>query len=253
MMALSLISLINKSKTLDVMAVAAHPDDAEIGCGGILAKLAKEGKTVGIIDLTDGEPTPYTTSREERLEEAKKSGIKLGLQVREILELPNRKLFDNFESRIALADRIRTYKPKVLLSQYGLTPHDSPDHYQAQLITEGAVFYARLSKWEEYFSFPVHRVWNLFYYVTLRENPSLDITSMSKMLIDVSNTFDEKKESLLSYKSQFRAEITNSGIIPWIQTMASYYGKQIDKKYAEVLFSPKGIEVKNLDFWLNTQ
>ncbi|MFV2016475.1 MAG: PIG-L family deacetylase, partial [Candidatus Heimdallarchaeota archaeon] len=163
-----MIPLIQKSDKLDVMVVAAHPDDAEIGCGAILAKLSKEEKSVGIIDLTDGEPTPHTSSRDERLEEAKNSGLKLGLVIREILELPNRKLFDNFESRIALADRIRKYRPKILISQYGKTPHDSPDHYQAQLITEGALFYARLSKWEEFFSLPVHRVWNLFYYITLR-------------------------------------------------------------------------------------
>ena len=77
--------LINKSEELDVLVVAAHPDDAEIGCGGIIAKLSNEGKKVGVIDLTDGEPTPHTTNRKERLDEAKLCGEKLGLHVREIL------------------------------------------------------------------------------------------------------------------------------------------------------------------------
>ena len=246
-----MISLVNKSTQLDVVAVSPHPDDAEIGCGGILAKLSEQGLKVGLIDLTDGEPTPFTTSVQERLDEATESAKKLGLVIREILELPNRKLFDSFEARIELAERFRYYKPKILLSNYGMTPHDSPDHYQAQLITEGALFYARLSKWEEFFhNLPVHRIYNLFYYVTLRENPNPEISGMSKIVIDVSKTFNIKKEALLSYKSQFRANPNNPGIIPWIETMAHYYGKSIDKEYGEPLFSPKAIEVPNLDFWL---
>ena len=250
-----MISLLpHNNKPLDVIAIAAHPDDAEIGCGGILAKLADEGKRVGIIDLTDGEPTPFTINPEERIEEAKQSALRLGIHVRDILELPNRKLFDSFEARIALAERFRTYKPKIILSQYGLTPHDSPDHYQAQLITEGALFYSRLSKWDDYFNnLPVHRIWTLFYYATLRENPNPELSGMSKVLLDITNHFIVKKESLMCYKSQFRADPTNQGVIPWIEIMGKYYGKEINKEFAEVLFSPKGIELSNLDFWLGTQ
>lgn len=247
-----MISLLSNSEQLDILAVSPHPDDAEIGCGGILSKLAKQGLRVGLIDLTDGEPTPFTINREERLEEATESAKKLGLAVREVLDLPNRKLFDTFEARIQLAERLRTYKPKILLSNYGMTPHDSPDHYQAQLITDGALFYSRLSKWDDLFhSLPVHRIYTLFYYITLRENPNPDVNGMAKIIMDITSTFDIKKEALLSYKSQFRANPKTPGVIPWVETMARYYGKAIDKEYAEPLFSPKGIEVPNLDFWLN--
>jgi LmbE family N-acetylglucosaminyl deacetylase len=249
-----MISLISNSSELDIVAISAHPDDAEIGCGGILAKLAKQGYNVGIIDLTDGEPTPFTVNKEERFEEATKSGVKLGLRVREIVDLPNRKLFDSFEARLLLAQRLRMYKPKILLSQYGMTPHDSPDHYQAQLITEGAIFYTRLSKWDEYFSgLPVHRIKSLFYFVTLRENPNPDISGMSKIVLDITNHFETKKQALLSYQSQFRADPNNPGVIPWIETMARYFGRSIDKEFGEPLFSPKSIEVPNLDFWLGIQ
>lgn len=248
-----MISLISQTKQLDVVVVSPHPDDAEIGCGGIIAKLAQQGLKIGLIDLTDGEPTPFTISREERLDEAKASAKKLGLQVREVLELPNRKLFDNFDARIQLAERLRFYKPKILLSNYGMTPHDSPDHYQGQLITEGALFYARLSKWENLFhNLPVHRIYTLFYYITLRENPNPDIGGMSKIILDISKTFTLKKEALLSYQSQFRANPKAPGVIPWVETMARYYGRAIDKEFGEPLFSPKGIEVPNLDFWLQS-
>lgn len=246
-----MISLLSSTNQLDVIAVSPHPDDAEIGCGGILAKLAKQGLKVGLIDLTDGEPTPYTHDIQERLDEATASAKKLGLQVREILELPNRKLFDSFDARIKLAQRLRFFKPKILLANYGMTPHDSPDHYQGQLITDGALFYARLSKWDDLFNdLPVHRIYNLFYYVTLRENPNPEVSGMSKIVIDISNEFQAKKDSLLSYQSQFRANPKSPGVLPWIETMAHFYGKQINKEYGEPLFSPKAIEVPNLDFWL---
>lgn len=246
-----MISLLSSTNQLDVIAISSHPDDAEIGCGGILAKLVKQGLKVGLIDLTDGEPTPYTKNTQERLDEATTSANKLGLAVREVLELPNRKLFDSYEARIALAQRLRYYKPKILLTNYGMTPHDSPDHYQSQLITEGAIFYTRLSKWDDLFDgLPVHRIYNLFYYITLRENPNPEISGMSKIVLDISSTFSSKKEALLSYQSQFRANPKNPGVVSWIETMARYYGKQIDKEFGEPLYSPKAIEVPNLDFWL---
>src|SRR5882762_5529272 len=96
---------------LDVIAVGAHPDDVEIACGGTLAKLAKLGYQVGIIDLTDGEPTPGSPSPEVRRAEAQKAAETLGVAVRVILDLPNRRLFDTFEARVALATEFRKYRP----------------------------------------------------------------------------------------------------------------------------------------------
>ncbi|MFM9116979.1 MAG: PIG-L family deacetylase, partial [Planctomycetota bacterium] len=88
---------------LDVIAVGAHPDDVEIACGGTLAQLVRQGYRVGIIDLTDGEPTPRCPSPAVRLAEAQAAAQALGVQRRVTLELPNRRLFDCFEARIALA------------------------------------------------------------------------------------------------------------------------------------------------------
>jgi LmbE family N-acetylglucosaminyl deacetylase len=85
---------------LDVIAVGAHPDDVEIGCGGTLARLVEQGYRVGVIDLTDGEPTPGSPGPEVRLAEARSAAEKLGIPVRVTLDLPNRKLFDSYEARI---------------------------------------------------------------------------------------------------------------------------------------------------------
>ncbi|MCA9227867.1 MAG: PIG-L family deacetylase, partial [Planctomycetales bacterium] len=87
---------------LDVIAVGAHPDDVEIACGGTLAKLVQQGYKVGIVDLTDGEPTPGSPGPEVRLQEAADAARILGIHKRVTLDLPNRRLFDSFETRIAL-------------------------------------------------------------------------------------------------------------------------------------------------------
>ena len=88
---------------LDVIAVGAHPDDVEIACGGTLASLVDAGYRVGIIDLTDGEPTPRSPGPEVRLAEAQAAAVALGVQHRITLDLPNRRLFDSFEARVKLA------------------------------------------------------------------------------------------------------------------------------------------------------
>ncbi len=136
---------------LDIVFVGAHPDDVEIACGGTIHRLGQQGYRVGIIDLTDGEPTPGCDSPSIRWSEAEAAARVLGVAYRRLLSLPNRRLFDNFESRVELAKEFRMWRPKVVVGLGSKTPMASPDHYQAVQITDAAVFYSRLSKWEEYF------------------------------------------------------------------------------------------------------
>ncbi|MCR9119104.1 MAG: PIG-L family deacetylase, partial [bacterium] len=136
---------------LDVIAVGAHPDDVEIACGGTLADLSEKGYRVGIIDLTDGEPTPLSPGPEARLEEARCAAEVLGVHKRITLDLPNRRLFDSFEARVMLAKEFRKYRPKMVIGFGAKTPMASPDHWQAMQITDAAIFYSRLTKWEETF------------------------------------------------------------------------------------------------------
>ena len=144
---------------LDVLAVGAHPDDCEIGCGGTLATLARQGLRVGIVDLTDGEPTPRCPDPTIRLREARNAAEVMGLSYRKILSLPNRILFDNFDARLELAKQLRLTRPKVVIGIGSKTPMASPDHWQAMQITDAAIFYSRLSKWDQYFGdLPVHDV-----------------------------------------------------------------------------------------------
>src|SRR5215471_17571552 len=111
---------------LDVIAVGAHPDDVEIACGGTLARLVRQGYRVGIVDLTDGEPTPGSPGPEVRLAEADKAAKTLGVHLRVLLDLPNRRLFDSFEARVALAKVFRRYRPKLVFGFGEKTPLASP-------------------------------------------------------------------------------------------------------------------------------
>ena len=107
----SLVSESDLPEPLDVIAVAAHPDDVEVACGGTLARMVQQGRRVGIVDLTDGEPTPGSPSPEVRIAEAHAAAKILGVHQRIILDLPNRRLFDNFEARVELAKVFRRYRP----------------------------------------------------------------------------------------------------------------------------------------------
>lgn len=222
----------------DIVAVSPHPDDAEIGCGGTLALLANMGYKIVIVDLTDGEPTPFNDDPQIRLEEAARAAETLGVK-RVTLDLPNRKLFDNMESRMALAKEFRKFRPKIVIGVQGITPRASPDHYQSQLIFDAAVFYARLSKWEDYFNgLAPWRISQVFYYYTAREilnqHPALQFT------VDITEVFETKKMALLKYKSQFRAhESYNPPIIDWIDGMGRYFGSLVGCKYAEIFYGTR--------------
>ncbi|MEM9701261.1 MAG: PIG-L family deacetylase [Planctomycetota bacterium] len=191
---------------LDVIAVGAHPDDAEIGCGGTLARLVEQGYRVGLVDLTDGEPTPGSSGPAERLAEANAAAKVLGLHLRKTLTLPNRRLFDSHEARCALANVFRRYRPKVVLGIADKTPMASPDHWQATQITDAAVFYSRLCKWDDQFDgLPVHRIEKQVWY-PLGFSTSAMPPNGGTFVVDISAAYEKKLAAVRCYKSQFPPE-----------------------------------------------
>ncbi|MCA9056183.1 MAG: PIG-L family deacetylase [Planctomycetaceae bacterium] len=187
----------------DVIAVGAHPDDVEIAVGGTLAAMARRGYRVGIVDLTDGEPTPASPGPEVRLAEATRAAEILGVAWRITLDLPNRRLFDSFESRVALAKVFRRHRPAIVMGIAAKTPTASPDHWQAVQITDAAVFYSRLTKWDEHFDgLPVHSVRKQLWYPLgfgMLEPPP----SGGSFVSDISDTLQAKLESIRAYATQF--------------------------------------------------
>ncbi|MBL8849904.1 MAG: PIG-L family deacetylase [Planctomycetaceae bacterium] len=228
---------------LDVMAVGAHPDDVEIAVGGILASLVQQGYRVGICDLTDGEPTPGSAGPEVRLAEAAEAARILGVQVRITLDLPNRRLFDTYESRVALAKVFRRHRPRLVLGIHGKTPGASPDHWQAMQITDAAVFYARLTKWDSEFDnlvvHPVHR--QLYYPLGLG---ALDTPLERGIVVDISNSLDRKLEAIRAYRSQFPP--AKDRVFRLVEGQAKLYGAAAGYMAGEVLIPAAAVGVRDL-------
>lgn len=229
---------------LDVIAVGAHPDDVEIACGGTLAKLAKQGHRVGIIDLTDGEPTPKSLGPEVRLAEARRAAETLGCHHRVTLELPNRRLFDTFEARVTLAKEFRKFRPRVVIGFGDKTPMASPDHWQAMQITDAAVFYSRLSKWDDYFDgLPTHCITAQLYFRLAFEPQALAGYS-SQFTVDVSDTMDAKMASIRCYETQFPPE--KEHVFERVRGFALLAGAAAGVGYGEVFVHTRSIVTTDL-------
>ncbi len=128
---------------LDILVVAAHPDDAEISVGGTIIRSVREGLHVGVLDLTTGEPTPYGTP-ERRAAETQAANEILGIAWRHNLGLPNRSLEANLDARRRLAEAFRITRPRLILTHYWDDLH--PDHVAASHLTDAARFWAKLSR-----------------------------------------------------------------------------------------------------------
>src|SRR5581483_1056340 len=128
---------------LDYLIIAPHPDDAELGVGGTLLLLKAQGARVGILDLTNGEPTPYG-SPEIRQRETDAATAILGVDWRGNLGLPNRSVVSDLPSRHQLAAALRRLRPRYLFAPYWEDAH--PDHVAASTLVDAARFWAKLTK-----------------------------------------------------------------------------------------------------------
>ena len=230
--------------TLDVIAVGAHPDDVEIACGGTLAKLARQGYRVGIIDLTDGEPTPGSPGPEVRLAEAQAAAEVLGVTKRVTLELPNRRLFESFEARVMLGKEFRKYRPRLVLGFGEKTPLASPDHWQAMQITDAGIFYSRLSKWDEHFDgLPVHTVPAHLYYRLLFRTLEMPLGG-PHFVVDITDTMDQKMASIECYKTQFPP--TKRSAVARVRAFCEQQGSTCGFGAGELFISPVALGTGDL-------
>ena len=223
----------------DVVAVGAHPDDVEIGCGGTIAKMVRDGYRVAIIDITDGEPTPNSPSPDVRLDEAQQAARILGVQVRETLDLPNRLLFDSIEARIKLATCFRRLRPQLVISLEHRTPLASPDHIQAMQLTEAAVFYSRLTKWDDRFEgTSPHTIPSIASYC-------LDMGNLTRpaepgiFISDISETYDKKVEAVRAYQTQFPP--AKESFFTRLRSANSFWGEISGFRFGELIRSYRPI------------
>ncbi len=232
------------NEQLDVIAVGAHPDDVEIACGGTLAKLVKQGYKVGIVDLTDGEPTPLSPGPEVRLKEAAAAAQALGIHKRISLDLPNRRLFDSFEARVALACEFRRFRPKLVIGFGAKTPMASPDHWQAMQITDAAVYYSRQTKWDELFeNLPVHRIDKQIWYPLGLQTLSLP-EGGGRFVSDISETLDAKLESIRAYATQFPPG--KQRVFQWVESQNRLLGTSAGFDAGEMLIAATTLGIRNV-------
>ena len=211
---------------LDILVIAPHPDDAELGMGGAILKLKAEGLRVGVLDLTSGEPTPHGSAEIRQRETAAATEI-LDLDWRENLGLPNRSLEPTLEARAQLAGVIRQQRPRWLFAPYWQDAH--PDHVAATQLIEAARFWSKLTK-SDLPGKPHHpeRIYNYFcVHLKLAPQPAF--------VLDISEQWEQKLATIRCYESQF---ITGRPTQPptFLESLrdeAAYWGKTIGVKYGE--------------------
>jgi len=224
---------------LDLLVVATHPDDAELSVGGILAKAVEEGLQVGILDLTSGEPTPRG-SDETRIKETAAATAALGVQYRENLGLPNRKLLADLDARRELTNAFRRLRPRLILAPWEEDVH--PDHVQASQLCDDARFWAKLSRSDldgEPFWPP-----GMFYYLSVH----LRIHPQASVVVDISGQIEKKLAAVACYESQGLAKEAGTFPNPYddIRDRARYWGWSIRTAYAEPLLAREEVRVDTM-------
>jgi bacillithiol biosynthesis deacetylase BshB1 len=211
---------------LDILVIAPHPDDAELGMAGAIMKFIAEGRRVGVLDLTSGEPTPHG-SLEIRARETAAATKILGLEWRENLGLPNRSLEPTLEARAKLAGVIRREKPRWLFAPHWVDAH--PDHVAATELVEAARFWAKLTK-TDLPGEPHHpeRIFN-YYCIHLKQ------AIQPAFVLDISEYWERKLASIRAYESQFVTgrPTASPTFLEGLEIEAAYWGKAIGVRYGE--------------------
>lgn len=214
---------------LHILAFGAHADDVEIGMAGTIAKLASDGKKIGICDLTDA-GLSSNGNVQLRKEEAAKAADILGVHVRTSLALPDRGLFLKEEYIRKIAGIIRTYKPRVIFAPYFEDRH--PDHGNCARLVEEAAFSAGIKKFQTEESYEPHKVERLYFYM-------INGFQMPDFTIDISGFLDHKLAALRAYKSQFVktdesfATPLVNGYIETVEARERMFGKLVGVRFAE--------------------
>ncbi len=218
------------------LVIAPHPDDAELGMGGTIIKLARQGHDVHILDMTNGEPTPHGTV-ETRARESACAAEKMGVG-RSNLGLTNREVVHDLASRHKLAAALRRHRPDVMFVPF--FPDAHPDHIAVHQIAVDARFDAKLSK----SSIPGDPWWprRLIYYYCTHLRAAFDPT----FCIDVSDTFEQKIAACQCYVSQGMGP-DSSGLDKHVRAMHGYFGGRIGTQYAEPFYSSEVVGLTGFD------
>ena len=232
---------------LDILAFGAHPDDVEISSGGTLLKYAKQGKSIGIIDLTEGELGTRGTAQ-KRYEEAKKAAAFLGLKIRENLNMGDGVIAHSEKNKLKIIECIRKYRPELILANSVRDRH--PDHAKGAKLVAEASFLSGLRKIEtksDGFPQEAYRPKMLLHYVQ-------DYYITPDVILDVSETGREKIELIKCYDSQFfnpkakepKTPISGEEFFDYLEGRMLSLGRELGVKYGEAYTIDRTLGVKDL-------
>ena len=212
-----------------ILAIAAHRDDIEQTCGGTLLKMAERGHATGILDLTQGEMGTRGTA-EDRAHEAEEAARILRVGWRRALDIPDGRVENTWENRLKIAHVIRETRPLVVILPYWQGRH--PDHYTTSVLGYEACFLAGLAKLEVDGLAP-YRPFKIVY-------ATLYYDIRPTFVVDITEQFEARLQSILAYKSQFTDQEAGRGLFPAqaeirerVEAMARFYGLLAGVKYAE--------------------
>ena len=227
-----------KYSIVDLLAIGAHPDDVEVGCGGLLIKMAQRGYRTGIVYLTRGEMGTGGTP-EIRQQEAKNAADILGAKILATLDYGDCKVADTYENRLAVARLLRRHQPKIVLAPYWQGGHGKrqshPDHLATGQIVINAANFATFKK------LPIegdpYRIKGLFHYFLPPE-------ASPTFVVDITEQFDKWMDALKAHKSQFLNPTKDRDYLWSLESMARSYGGIIGVKYGQgyVIGEPLKIE-----------
>lgn len=234
------------SSRLDVLALAAHPDDVELCAGGTVCLLARQGYRVGIVDFTKGELGSRGTP-ELRMEEAERAAEIIGLSARENLGLPDGDIANTKANQRALIERIRRYRPHVVLINAPECRH--PDHCAAATLATDALFYSGLRKIETKGPDGAKQEpWRPHHVLHYMQAVPFDPT----FVVDVTEVWEQRIEALQAFRSQFHNPdyeagedepetfVSNPAFLQWIEARARTYGYKVGATYGEPLLYRHG-------------
>ena len=233
---------------LDLLVMTVHPDDAELGAGGVIAKYVAEGKKVGIVDLTLGELGTRGTP-EIRAQEAQNAAKILGVAVRENLKLRDGFFQNNEEGQKEVIKAIRKFQPEIVITNAWEDRH--PDHGRASKLVNDALFLAGLRRIET----ELDGIAQEPYRPRLQLQLIQDKYIQPDILIDITEYWDIKERSILAYTSQFNVEnqddepqtyISNPEFMDSTKARGHEFGRSIQVKYAEGFTSRKILGVTDL-------
>jgi len=229
---------------LDLLAMAAHPDDVELTCGGTLIKMARSGYAVGILDLTAGE-MGTRGSIEIRRKEAAAAARLLGVKHRENLGLPDAHLEMRMEYKLAIAARIRALRPRTVILPYWEGRH--PDHYNATRLGYEGCFLAGLKRLD--LQGEAYRPFKILYSTTY------DRSVRPSFVVDISREFARRSRAILAYRSQFqpigrerksKVYLPLDRLVQEVQLVARFYGGMVGVEYAEPFLAKEVMQIEDV-------